>query len=69
MGLSSMLGTQPGMLVVGTLSSGASISDLSHDIQPNVFLIDLRMPGMSGIQCIQQLRFRFPGARSDPFQL
>ena len=55
-GLASMLGTQPGFTVVGCASSGEeALSTLRNEIA-DVVLLDLRMPGMTGIQLLQALQ-------------
>src|SRR5271165_159295 len=55
-GLASMLGTQPGFTVIGCASSGEeALSTLRNEVA-DVVLLDLRMPGMSGIQLLQALQ-------------
>jgi two-component system NarL family response regulator len=62
-GLRSMLSMQPGLQVVATLSSGAQLNALLPDESPDLFLVDIRMPDVSGIECIQIIRCRYPEAR------
>lgn len=55
-GLSSMLGVQPGMTVAGNAANGVDAVELARTLAPDIALVDLRMPGMSGVEIIQALR-------------
>ena len=57
-GLSSMLSTQPDTDVVGSASSAHEALALLDTIAPDVILIDLRMPGMSGLEAIRAINLR-----------
>lgn len=54
-GLSSMLGTQTGIEVVGTASSGEEAMDLLAVTTADVMLLDLRMPGMNGVDALHAI--------------
>ena len=55
-GLTSMLGTQAGFEVVGAASDGEEALALVTRAAPDVMLIDLRMPGMNGIDLLRALQ-------------
>lgn len=55
-GLASMLGTQQNLDVVGAAWNGQEAFALIERHRPHVMLLDLRMPGMDGIQTLQVLR-------------
>lgn len=55
-GLSSMLGTQDGMQVVGSASSGEEALEILQNESADLLLLDLRMPGMNGIDTLRALR-------------
>jgi DNA-binding NarL/FixJ family response regulator len=55
-GLSSMLGVQAGFMVVGSASNGTDAMKLARVLSPDIILVDLRMPGMSGIEIIRAMR-------------
>jgi DNA-binding NarL/FixJ family response regulator len=55
-GLTSMLSAQPGMEVLGAASSGEEALGLIQRLQPNILLLDLRMPGMDGIGVLNALK-------------
>jgi two-component system, NarL family, response regulator len=57
-GLASMLSTQPDIDVVASASSGREALALLETITPDVILMDLRMPGMSGLDAIRAINQR-----------
>ncbi|MBE3595656.1 MAG: response regulator transcription factor [Hydrogenibacillus sp.] len=54
-GLYTLL-TEHGLDVVGQASTGAEGLDLIHSLKPDLALIDIRLPDMSGIQVCQEIR-------------
>jgi DNA-binding NarL/FixJ family response regulator len=46
--------------IVGETSSGAEVLPLVRQTSPDVVLLDLRMPGMDGLRCLESLRQRHP---------
>ncbi|MCX6627979.1 MAG: response regulator transcription factor [Candidatus Solibacter sp.] len=57
-GLASMLSTHPDIEVIGSASNGEEALALLEKIAPDVILIDLRMPGMSGLETIRAIKLR-----------
>jgi two-component system NarL family response regulator len=55
-GLTSMLGTQSGIEVVGSASSGEEAMEMLRVKVADLLLLDLRMPGMSGIDTLHALK-------------
>jgi len=55
-GLTSMLGTQAGMEVAGSASSGEEALEMLRVKPADLLLLDLRMPGMSGIDTLHALK-------------
>lgn len=55
-GLASMLATQENFVVVGAASSGEEALSLLGETEPDIMLLDLRMPGMNGIETLTALQ-------------
>ncbi len=63
-GLASMLGTQSGLEVVGAAQSGEDALNILAQTPTDLVLLDLRMPGMSGIDTLQAFRRAKVNART-----
>ncbi|HET6293128.1 MAG TPA: response regulator transcription factor [Kribbella sp.] len=55
-GLALMLDVLDGIDVVGVAADGAEAVQLVSDLQPDVLLVDLRMPGLDGVTATRQVR-------------
>lgn len=62
-GLVALLNTVPDMSVVAEGSDGKQAVDLFRRHEPDVTLMDLRMPNMSGVDAVTEIRQNFPAAR------
>jgi two-component system NarL family response regulator len=62
-GFVSLIKTVPDMEIVGEGSNGQEALDLFRRLQPDITLMDLRMPELSGAEAIKQIRVEFPSAR------
>lgn len=59
-GLRRMLELEEDMKVVGEVGSGEEALDQIGTVSPNIVLLDIRMPGMNGIETIRQIKERYP---------
>ena len=62
-GVSTIVNMQPDMTVVAEASNGLQAVELFRKHRPDVTLLDLRMPGMGGVEAATAIRAEFPTAR------
>jgi DNA-binding NarL/FixJ family response regulator len=62
-GIRSVLEGTPGFEVVGEAGDGAEAMVLAEQHEPDVVLLDVTMPGQSGLQVAGRLRQRLPSIR------
>jgi DNA-binding NarL/FixJ family response regulator len=62
-GISQIVGLQSDMAVVAAAASGDEAVSLYRKHKPDVTLMDLQLPGMSGLETIQSIRADDPDAR------
>lgn len=62
-GLRAFLEVQDDIVVVGEAGDGDAALALIVELQPDVVLLDLQMPGMSGVEVLQAMRARGAAAR------
>ncbi len=63
-GLHSRLGETPGIEVVGEAGSGAEALALAASLQPDLVLLDIGLPDMSGLDVAAKLAEVAPGSRA-----
>ena len=59
-GLVTLLGTMPGIEVVGSAADGEEAVSLVADLAPEVVLMDLRMPRVDGVEATKRIRAEHP---------
>ena len=62
-GIARKIDRQPDMKVIGTASTGEEAVALFERHRPDIVLMDLQLPGISGTQAIEQIRQHDPEAR------
>jgi two-component system NarL family response regulator len=62
-GLAAIINSQPDMVNVAETGNGRQAVELFEKHQPDVTLMDLRLPGMSGIEAITAILQKFSRAR------
>jgi len=62
-GVSTIVNMQEDMMVVAEASNGHQAVEMFRAHVPDVTLLDLRMPGMGGVEAAIMIKSEFPGAR------
>lgn len=62
-GISALLERMDGVEIVGEAADGRLAIKLIQDLTPDVVLLDLQMPGLSGFEVLQQTAEHFPGVK------
>ncbi len=62
-GLRALINTAPTMTIVGEAVDGHTAVQLTRELQPDVIVMDLLMPGLNGIEAIKAITQENPQAR------
>lgn len=62
-GLASLIEKQPDVEVVGEAADGEECLEKADRLIPDVVVMDIKLPGMSGIETCRLLKARFPGMK------
>jgi len=54
-GLRTLLASQPGFTVVGEAADGSEVAKLTSILKPTVLMLDLAMPGLTGMEVLREL--------------
>ncbi len=57
-GLRQLLSIEPDFEVVGEAKNGREVLDLVRDLQPDILLLDLKMPGLDGLSALQRQKLK-----------
>ncbi len=62
-GMAALIESEPDLKVVAETGDGRQALDLYRQHQPDVVLMDLRLPGLGGVEATLAIRSQFPDAR------
>ncbi len=62
-GIVGLLESQPDIEVIGQAGSGQEAIALATDLAPEVVLMDISMPGISGLHATREIKARCPGVQ------
>jgi DNA-binding NarL/FixJ family response regulator len=62
-GIAAIINLQPDMMLAGAAATGGEGLERFIELRPDVALLDLRLPDMSGIELIKKIKDKSPNAR------
>ena len=62
-GLKLLLQRNPDFAVVGEAADGEQTLQLYQQLEPDLLLLDLSMPKMDGLDCLREIKSRWPDAK------
>ena len=62
-GIAAIIGLQPDMMLAGAAATGGEALERFFELRPDVVLVDLRLPDMSGFDLIKKIKGKSPNAR------
>jgi len=62
-GLKLVLEAQPDLKIAGLAADGLEAVALAERLKPDLVIVDIQMPGLSGMDVIRQIKHRLPGCR------
>ena len=65
-GLKALVNAQAGMEVVGEAADGRAALEAAAELRPDVVVMDISMPGLSGAKATEQLKQRSPVSQECP---
>jgi two-component system, NarL family, nitrate/nitrite response regulator NarL len=63
-GVRRLLESEPGFVVVGEAPDGPQAIRLAHELSPDIMLLDLSIPGRSGLEVLREVTIGSPGVRT-----
>jgi RNA polymerase sigma factor (sigma-70 family) len=61
--LKELFSTEPGFRLIEAHSSAESALQYNYIDSPKVFVMDINLPGMDGIECVSRMKMKCPGSQ------
>jgi NarL family two-component system response regulator LiaR len=61
-GLRTLIGTEPGMEIVGEATDGVEAVQMAIELKPDIILLDMAMPRKTGLEAIKEIKAEDPSA-------
>ncbi len=62
-GIKTMIAQEPGLEVIAEAADGQELMDILKEHQPDMVILDISMPQISGIEALKQIHELYPGIR------